>query len=123
MKNHLLICVTLMSCHLLMGQDSFPPLENGAVSQTSQELWAGYDPKTEPLDVKVLDEWKTTYEGKDITTQLLSYAVGTFKGQVSRMVACYGLDCLCPSPKNQKQGAFGFYNCFSINIACQSKKS
>jgi hypothetical protein len=86
-------------------------------------LQAGYDPKTEPLDMQVLNEWQSNDEGKDITTRLLSYTVGTFKGQVSRMVACYGLDCLCPSPKNQKQGAFGIHNCFSINIACQSKKS
>lgn len=131
MKLKLLFCATLISCHFLMAQESFPPLENGKVPQTSQELWAGYDPKAEPLDVKVLYEWKTTYEGKDITTQLLSYVVGTFKGQVSRMVAYYGFPTNASgkvpglldihgggqtaSRGNVEQMAANGYACISIN--------
>ncbi len=88
-KTLLSLSFVLLAAHVLIGADSFPPLENGKVPQTTQELWAGYDPSSEPLDVQVLQEWKGKYEGKDITTQLLTYTVGTFKGQASRMAAYY----------------------------------
>ena len=88
-KTLLTLSLTLVLSRAVSGADSFAPLENGKVPQTPQELWAGYDPSREPLDVKILQEWKGQYEGKDITTQLLTYTVGTFKGQASRMAAYY----------------------------------
>ena len=88
-KTILPLFVALVFCQAAICADSFPPLENGKVPQTPQELWAGYDPASEPLDVQVVQEWKTNYEGKNITTRLLTYTVGAFKGQVSRMAAYY----------------------------------
>ena len=64
--------------------ESFPPLA-GPPPQTFQELWQGYDPTTEPLDVQVVHEW----QANGITTQLLTYHIGTFKGRPSRMGAYY----------------------------------
>ena len=65
--------------------DSFPPLAGGPPPQTFAELWQGYDPTAEPLDVQVVHEW----QADGITTQLLTYTLGTFKGQPSRMGAYY----------------------------------
>ena len=69
----------------LSASESFPPLAGGPPPQTFDELWQGYDPAAESLDVQVVDEW----QADGITTQLLTYHVGTFKGQPSRMGAYY----------------------------------
>ena len=69
---------------LALAGESFPPL-NGPPPQTFRELWQGYDPTTEPLDVQVVHEW----QANGITTQLLTYHIGTFKGRPSRMGAYY----------------------------------
>lgn len=90
MKRSLFLTLALIGCSALFAKDTLPPLQDGKVPQTYEELWAGYDPTAEPLDVQVLNEWKVKYQGKDITVQLLTYAIGTFKGQVSRMAAYYG---------------------------------
>ena len=90
MKNPLFLTLALLSCSALFAKDTLPPLKDGKVPQTYEELWAGYDPTAEPLDVQVLNEWKVKYQGQDITVQLLTYTIGTFKGTVSRMAAYYG---------------------------------
>ena len=69
----------------LSAGESFPPLAGGPPPQTFDELWQGYDPAAESLDVQVVHEW----QADGITTQLLTYHVGTFKGQPSRMGAYY----------------------------------
>ena len=66
-------------------EDSFPPLKGKEPPQNFEELWAGYDPSREPLEVQVVHEWKN--EG--ITTRMLTYSVGTFKGTCSQMGAYY----------------------------------
>ena len=90
MKRPLSLTLALLISTAVMAKETLPPLQNGKVPQTYEELWAGYDPSAEPLDVRVLNEWKVKYQGQDITVQLLTYAIGTFKGQVSRMTAYYG---------------------------------
>ncbi|MFT5131113.1 MAG: arylsulfatase A-like enzyme, partial [Rhodothermales bacterium] len=54
--------------------------------QTFDELWEGYDPRAEPLDVEVLKEW----EEDGVQMQVLRYRVGRFKNQKSMMAAVYG---------------------------------
>ena len=66
-------------------EDSFPPLKGKEPPQNFEELWEGYDPSREPLEVQVVHEWKN--EG--ITTRMLTYSVGTFKGTCSQMGAYY----------------------------------
>ena len=77
-------CLMLLSA-TAGAAESFPPLAGGAPPQNLTELWQGYDPTAEPLDVQVVREWNAD----GITTQLLTYHVGTFKGQPSRMGAYY----------------------------------
>jgi hypothetical protein len=67
-------------------KESLAPLVNGVAPRNSEELWAGYDPCAEPLDVEVLKEW----EQDGVLLKVLRYRVGVFKGQKAMMAAVYG---------------------------------
>jgi len=54
--------------------------------QTFEEMWAGFDPRAEPLDVEVLKEW----EQDGVVLKVLRYRIGIFKGQKAMMAAVYG---------------------------------
>jgi len=84
--------------HALPAKNSLPSLEPGKVAQTVEELWAGYDPRTEPLDVEIIREWDEVYEEKQIKVQMLTFTVGTFKNQLSRISAYYA----CPMGVKEK---------------------
>jgi len=87
----LLICTIVVP---LSAAESFPPLAGGPPPQNVAELWQSYDPTAEPLDVQVVHEW----QADGITTQLLTYHIGTFKGRPSRMGAYYA----CPTDAKAK---------------------
>jgi len=36
-----------------MADEALPPLEDGKAPQTFGELWAGFNPRKEPLDLEV----------------------------------------------------------------------
>ena len=76
--------------HALLSKNSLSLLEKGKVAHSVSELWMGYDPRIEPLDIKVTREWDESYEGKKIRIQMLTFTVGTFKNEVSRISAYYG---------------------------------
>jgi len=63
-----------------------PPLTDGKAPQTREELWAGFDPRAEPLDVEVLKEW----EEDGVVLRVLRYRIGIFKGKKAKMAAVYG---------------------------------
>ena len=67
-------------------EDSLPALKDGFVPSTVEELWAGFDPRKEPLDVEVIKEW----EEDGVVLKIIRYRVGIFKGQKSMMAAVYG---------------------------------
>jgi len=71
----------------LFGADTLQPLNDGKVPQSLEELWDGYDPTREPLDVELVHQWRRG----DATIQMLVYTVGTFKGKKSRMGAYYAV--------------------------------
>ena len=72
-----LVFVMLGICAI--AKNSLAPLEAEKIAQTVEELWAGYDPRAEPLDVEIIREWDEVYEGKQITVKMLTFTVGTFK--------------------------------------------
>ena len=43
---------------LLVADETLPPLKDDKSPQTFEEMWAGFDPRKEPLDVEVLKEWE-----------------------------------------------------------------
>ena len=51
-----------------------------------EELWAGFDPRRDPLETEVIREWKE----KGGVFRQVRYLIGTFKGQPARMAAIYG---------------------------------
>ena len=70
---------------IVSAADSLPPLGDGKVPQTLDELWGNYDPRKEPLDTTVVREWK---EGA-VTCRYVVFTIGTFKGKASRIAAFY----------------------------------
>jgi len=69
----------------LPAADSLPPLAGNRPPQNLDELWAGYDPAAEPLEVEVVHTWQRG----DAAVRMLVYTVGTFTGRKSRMGAYY----------------------------------
>ena len=69
----------------LTAADSLPPLKDGKAPQSVKELWADYDSTKEPLEVKIVRQWK---DGA-ATCQYLTYTIGTFKGKKATMAAFY----------------------------------
>lgn len=56
------------------------------VPRSVAALWAGYDPRREPLVTQVIREWK---ENGGVYRHV-RYLIGTFKGQPARMAGIYG---------------------------------
>ena len=79
-------------------QDSLTPYTSAdQVPQNAIDLWAGYDSKVEPLDVKIHQEWKQD----GVVSRLITFKVGTFKGTDSRIAAYY-----CFPENGKKNPAF-----------------
>jgi pimeloyl-ACP methyl ester carboxylesterase len=69
-----------------LAQETLPPLKNGVAPKTVEQLWAGYDPRREPLDVEITKEWKQD----GVLLRVVRYRIGIFKGRKSMMAAIYG---------------------------------
>lgn len=67
-------------------KESLPPLANGVAPENFDELWAGYDPREEPIEVELLKEW----EDDGVVMRVLRYRMGVFKGRKAMMAAIYG---------------------------------
>lgn len=76
----------ITACTAAMAQETLPPLKDGKAPQTFEELWSGFDPRAEPIDVEVLKEW----EEDGVVLKVLRYRIGVFKGQKAMMAAVYG---------------------------------
>jgi hypothetical protein len=61
-------------------------LQDGKAPQSYEELWAGYDPCQEPLDLEVLKEW----EEDGVVLRIVRYRIAIFKGQKTMMAGVYG---------------------------------
>ncbi|MDA7527578.1 dienelactone hydrolase family protein [bacterium] len=84
MKRLLPILVVILSNVVAFGADSLPRLN--LAPQSVEQLWAGYDPRSEPLEVSVVREWQED----GLTLRYVVYAIGTFKGKPATMAAFYG---------------------------------
>jgi pimeloyl-ACP methyl ester carboxylesterase len=70
------------------GGETLPALSNGKVPWNFEQMWAGFDPRAEPLEVEILKEW----EEDGVALKVLRYRVGVFKGEKAMLAAVYG----CP---------------------------
>jgi hypothetical protein len=66
--------------------ESLPVLKDGKVPLTVEALWAGYDPRKEPLETEVLKEW----EEDGVMLRVVRFRIGTFKGQKAMLAGVYG---------------------------------
>ncbi len=75
-------CILALLCALLIFTTAHAV---GSPPQSVAELWAGYDPRKEPLEVEVLKEW----EEDGVVCRIVRYQVGVFKGAPSRVAGFY----------------------------------
>ena len=66
--------------------ETLPPLQNGVAPASFAEMWSGFDPRAEPLEIEVLHEWQQ----EDVTLRVVRFRIGVFKGQSARLAAIYG---------------------------------
>jgi pimeloyl-ACP methyl ester carboxylesterase len=85
-KTPVSLLLVMASCLTVFAQETLPPLKDGVAPKTVEQLWAGYDPRQEPLDVQIIKEWKQD----GVVLQVVLYRIGVFKGQKSMMAAIYG---------------------------------
>lgn len=67
-------------------RDTLPPLKDGQAPQNFEEMWAGFDPRAEPLEVETLHQWE---EG-DIVLRIVRFRIGVFKRSKATLAAIYG---------------------------------
>jgi hypothetical protein len=67
-------------------RETFSPLKDGVPPQTVDELWKGFDPAKEPLDIEILKQW----EEDEVLMKVVRYRIGIFKGQKAMMAGIYG---------------------------------
>ncbi len=91
----LVILVLLISPPVLAQEpESLPLLKSGVAPQDFQQMWNGFDPQAEPLDVQTLREW----EEDGVVLRVVRFRIGVFKGKRSTLAAIYGF------PKNAAPG-------------------
>ena len=80
----LVTTIVISAAVVALGADSLSPLNSAP--QSVEQLWAGYDPRAEPLEVNVVREWQED----GLTLRYITYSIGTFKGSPATMAAFYG---------------------------------
>jgi hypothetical protein len=91
MKHHrvpLIFVAIILGVAPASGQDpeTLPTQVNGVAPQDFQQLWHGFDPTAEPLEVEVLKQWQED----DVSLQIVRFRIGVFKGQKAVLAAIYG---------------------------------
>jgi len=96
MKFHffgLLLSISIsIGTNCFLSAETLPPLGD-AIPSNIDEMWDGFDPRKEPLNVELLKEW----EQDDIILRIIRYQIGVFKGQKSMMAAIYGFPKKSPT--------------------------
>ena len=83
-----LLLLALVAKTTAIGQEpeTLPALKNGVAPQNFQEMWAGFDPRAEPLDVETIKEW----EEDGVVLRIVRFRIGVFKGQKATLAGVYG---------------------------------
>ncbi|MHC4330030.1 MAG: dienelactone hydrolase family protein [Planctomycetota bacterium] len=84
----LLLVLLLAGTSIATGQDgeTLPAFKGGQAPRNFDEMWAGFDPRAEPLEIEILREW----EEDGVVLKVLRYRIGVFKGKKAMMAAVYG---------------------------------
>ncbi len=74
--------------------ETLPPLKDAVAPTSFEALWAGFDPRAEPLEIETLVEW----EEEGVVLRVVRFRIGVFKGTKARLAAIYGF------PKSAAKG-------------------
>jgi cephalosporin-C deacetylase-like acetyl esterase len=85
MRYPLLCLIAPLAVLTSLCAETLPPLKDGKAPQNLDELWAGYDPRKEPLEAEVTKSW----EVDGVTCRIIRYRVGVFKGQPATVAAFF----------------------------------
>lgn len=79
---------SLMSHSYVAGQevDTLPVLVDGRAPASFEEVWAGFDPRAEPLETEAIKEW----EREGVVLRIVRFRIGVFKGKKATLAAVYG---------------------------------
>ncbi|WP_171189622.1 alpha/beta hydrolase family protein, partial [Alienimonas chondri] len=66
--------------------ETLPPLVDGRAPANFEEMWAGFDPRAEPLETETLREW----EDEGVALKIVRFRIGVFKGEKATLAAIYG---------------------------------
>ncbi len=85
-------CVLLLALPSAFGGDlpaateTLPPLEKGVAPGSFEAMWAGFDPRAEPLETETIKEW----EEDGVVLRIVRFRIGVFKGKKAMLAAVYG---------------------------------
>ncbi len=84
----MVFALELIVCSLVSASepDTLPPLEDAQAPKSFAQMWAGFDPRAEPLEVEVLKEWQE----QDVLLRIVRFRIGLFKGRKATLAAVYG---------------------------------
>lgn len=80
-----LVPLLLVAPTIAAEEETLPPLLDGRAPKSIDDIWGGFDPQKEPLEVQVLKEW--TEDG--LVCRIVRYRVGVFKGAKSWMAGLF----------------------------------
>ncbi|PAY20934.1 hypothetical protein CKO51_03385 [Rhodopirellula sp. SM50] len=66
--------------------DTLPALTNNQAPGNLDEMWSGFDPRDEPLEVERLHQW----EEDGVVLRVVRFRIGIFKGHKATLAAVYG---------------------------------
>ena len=86
-KRTLFVCLLFVIMQSsVQAAETLPALQNEHAPQNFAEMWAGFDPRSEPLETEVLKEW----EEDGVVLQIVRFRIGVFKGKTARLAAVFG---------------------------------
>lgn len=68
------------------GSETLPPRETKPAPASFAEMWAGFDPRAEPLKTEILLQWQE----EDVTLRIVRFRIGVFQGTTAKLAAIYG---------------------------------
>ena len=67
-------------------RETLRALRNEQAPADFEEMWAGFDPRREPLEVETLEQW----EEEGVVLRVVRFRIGVFKGKQAKLAAVYG---------------------------------
>ena len=67
--------------------DTLPSLTNDEAPRDLDGMWAGFDPRAEPLETETLAEWQQD----GVVLRVVRFRIGVFKGKKATLAGIYGL--------------------------------